>query len=597
MAGVNVKMGVTGISQFKQNIKVAQNSVKTLDQQLALNEKQFKATGDAEAYMQQKTELLKKKIEEQKSIIAQTEKALKQMSDNGVDKASDAFQSMQRQMLKAKGDLLDAETQLNGIDTAGEKAADGVEDMNRELKNIGKQVSFETVTSGINRITDGLEKAAKTALKVGRYITNEILGAGEYADNINTLSKVLEVNPEVLQRWQKTAQIIDTDAETIAKARQRLERGIGTGTAMDALEALGIKYNGNAEDTFWAAGEAIMALGDDAEQEAKANEIFGKSWHDLIPLFSAGREEFDRINASWNVLTEDELNSLNDMDDEYQRLKIDFEDLKRTALVQFAEPMKNVLEAIDSVLGDIGEWLNSEEGKAMVDNVVTMITDSLQWIVDNKETVVNALKWIIGGWGALKLTGGALQVFQLINGAKNLFFGGAAKGVSGAAAGASGGGGAAAGTGIGAKIGSLLGGGNLAIGGAVAAELGLAVGSLYGLGRAGNKLLFGDQNDENLQWNDTDQAIHDDLMLHGGWSDDMLDEMERLAEADQMTAKSNSEMTQAAGEMKNLPTATAAALRNELHGMQIVMDGEAVGRVVAKRVGGYQAGAIRAMIK
>ena len=60
MAGINVKIGVTGISQFKRNIKVAQNSVKTLDQQLAINEKQFKATGDAEAYMQQKTELLKR---------------------------------------------------------------------------------------------------------------------------------------------------------------------------------------------------------------------------------------------------------------------------------------------------------------------------------------------------------------------------------------------------------------------------------------------------------------------------------------------------------------------------------------------------------
>ena len=57
--GVNVKMGVSGVQQFKNGIKTAQDSVKTLDQALALNEKQFKATGDAEEYMQAKTEVLK----------------------------------------------------------------------------------------------------------------------------------------------------------------------------------------------------------------------------------------------------------------------------------------------------------------------------------------------------------------------------------------------------------------------------------------------------------------------------------------------------------------------------------------------------------
>ena len=67
--GVNVKMGVEGVAQFKQNMKTAQTAVKTLDEQLKLNEKQFKATGDAEAYMQEKAELLKVRLEEQKAII------------------------------------------------------------------------------------------------------------------------------------------------------------------------------------------------------------------------------------------------------------------------------------------------------------------------------------------------------------------------------------------------------------------------------------------------------------------------------------------------------------------------------------------------
>ena len=92
--GIDVKMGVSGVSQFKQGIKDAENSIKTLDQALALNEKQFKATGDSEEYLSTKTELLKVKMAEQQSVVENAEAALKQMAESGVDKASASFQGM-----------------------------------------------------------------------------------------------------------------------------------------------------------------------------------------------------------------------------------------------------------------------------------------------------------------------------------------------------------------------------------------------------------------------------------------------------------------------------------------------------------------------
>ena len=65
--GVNVKMGVSGVSQFKQDINTVKESMKTLDKQLELVEKQYKATGDKEAYMREKAELLHTKLEQQKT--------------------------------------------------------------------------------------------------------------------------------------------------------------------------------------------------------------------------------------------------------------------------------------------------------------------------------------------------------------------------------------------------------------------------------------------------------------------------------------------------------------------------------------------------
>ena len=443
-SGVNVKMGVSGVAQFKQSINQAKQSVKTLDAQIALSEKQFKANGDAQSYMAEKSELLKAKLEAQKSVVTSAENALKQMADRGVDRSSKAYQDMYRQMLQAKGAMLDTQTEMDKIGESASEAADDTKDMNDEIKNIGKQVSFETVTSGINKITDSMEKAAKTAYKVGSAIVKEVLGVGTWADDVNTRSAVLGVSPEDLQRMEKTARLIDTDAETIIKARQKLAKNIGSGNknAMSALEAMGISGSGNMEDVFWAAGNAIMKLSDETERESKANDLFGKSWHDLIPLFSTGREEYERMNSSWNVMSEEQLKQLNEMDDEYQKLQIAVEDLKKEALANLAEPMKEALTAINELLGKVSDWLKSDEGKNAVGNVVSKIKEAAEWLVNNKEGVIAALGAIVAGWAGLKLTGGALQILQLLNGINALKGGGAAA----AAGGASGGAGGAVGT-------------------------------------------------------------------------------------------------------------------------------------------------------
>ena len=132
-SGVNVKMGVSGVSQFKQSMNQAKQAVKTLDAQLALSEKQFKASGDAEGYMTEKTELLKAKLEQQKKVADNAQKALDDMTKNGVDRASKAYQDMYRSLLQAKGELIDTENALNGVTAAGDEAADSVSDMSNQL--------------------------------------------------------------------------------------------------------------------------------------------------------------------------------------------------------------------------------------------------------------------------------------------------------------------------------------------------------------------------------------------------------------------------------------------------------------------------------
>ena len=634
--GINVKMGVEGLSQFKNNMKTAQTSVKTLDQQLKANEAQFKATGDAEAYMEQKTQLLELKLKEQKTTVTNAEKALEAMREKGIDPANASYQKLAQEMLKAKAGMYETEAALNEIGEAGDVAADGVNSMNSQLKRVGDGVSWQNVTDGIDTITAGLEKVAKKAYSVGKAIVKEVLGTGGWADDINTRSKVLGVSTEDLQRMEKTARIIDTDAETIIKARQKLMKNVGTGKSdtMTALEALGISYNGNAEDAFWKAGEAIMALGDEAEQEAKANAIFGRSWHDLIPLFSAGREEYERINGTWNVMSQEQLDALNQMDDEYQKLQIAVEDLKREALSNLAVPMKEILTQINELLGKIGEWLKSDEGKATVDNVVTTITDSLKWIMDNKDGAIAALGAIVTGWGTLKLTGAAADMLKLLNGLKGLT------------------GGKTVGTAVGSKLAGSAAGASLATilpqaqlfssinGGPVFDWLthnSPIAGILNGTETVGewanrmgaeinrNAATFADNWDPNspngnviakfFGGRNANQDAADRLgtsnwlpsYMGGGIGngstkyDEAASKMERAAEdlvgGSNSQKQSSTELTAAADSMKGLPALIESAVERGMSRVTIVVDVDTVANAVTPRVGSNMAAVYRATMK
>lgn len=430
--GVNIKMGVTGVAQFKQNINTAKQQIKTMNADLALIEKQFKASGDAETYMQQKTEVLKAKLEEQKNVLNQTEQALQKMKDNGVTAASAAFQEMQRQVLAAKGDLIDTEQQLAGVSNSADDAENNVSGMNAQLKRIGDGVSVQNVVQGLDKITGGLEKAAKKAINFAKQIAGAMIDAGSWADDLHTRAMNYGVTDEQLQRMEKTSRIIDTSVEAIVSSQKKLRLGLGKEDkeAMGGLlELLGEGYDPRGKDwetVFWDAGEALMKFTDAEEKEVYAQKLFGRSWQELIPLFTAGREEYEKTNESWKVVSQESIDKLTAMDDEYQKLMANWDTFKHEALSQFAEPMQKAMETINVQLGKFTEWLSSDEGQKFVGSVVDTMQKALEWIMkpENIQGVIDAVKAMVAGWAGLKLIGGGAQILQLVTGAKALLGGG-----------------------------------------------------------------------------------------------------------------------------------------------------------------------------
>ena len=384
MAGVSVKISAD-VGDFKKNIGEATGAVKTLDAQLETNEKQLKLNGDAELYMSNKVGLLKAQLEQQQKVVSNTAKALQQMKDQGVDPSSKAYQTMETNLAKAAGKLIDIKTDLKNAETGAKGAADGTKGMNTELKNIGKGVSFHNIADGLSKITKSLESAGRAAVNFGKKIVKSAMDSTGWADDVMTRSLQYgdEYDAEMVQKMDNVAAYIDTDVDTIIAARSRLAKNSGKLSELFGIETDGMSL----EDQFWAAGEALKAMTDDVEQEQAAQEIFGRSWRELLPLFEAGRDKYEQMLDEQNVLSNEQVEKLAQADDQFKQLE------------QEVQRLKNEF------------WANNSE----------TITKLLQWILDNKDAVVGALAAIGTAFGAIKIAEFASSLKEVVAGFKELW--------------------------------------------------------------------------------------------------------------------------------------------------------------------------------
>ena len=469
----NVKMGAD-ISSFKSGIASAKSEVRTLDQQMKMLDATMKAEGKSEQTLSQQTQTLNSRMAAQKNIANQAEAALKAMSKNGVDPASESYQKMARELLSAQTGMMETQAALNNLGEGAVSAAGGVEQLENGLNGISKKISLDQVINGIGKITSGLETAAKKAISLGQSIFDNIMDAAMWADDSATMAMMYGIDLDQFLRMQKLVQNgMDTSVDAILKSQSKLKKGVGDDSkaTMDALKELGLGLRSgdildpyswekrNPTELFWEAGKALMALGDEYEQEAKAQALFGKSWKELVPLFTdfSSQAEFDEALKNVNVESTDSVQNLAKLIDTMGTLQGNLDSISREILAQFAPGLTAMADSLNSLLTEVMNYLKTEDGKAMLDSmkesflglfdglknisaedvvsgfksVFESIVDGFKWIKENGGTLLGILEGIGVFWAGLKVSEGALTILKVINGLSGLLGAGDAAGAAG----------------------------------------------------------------------------------------------------------------------------------------------------------------------
>ena len=460
---VNIKLGVD-MSALKSGIQDANAQIKAFDAQLKVAETTFKKTGDAEAAMSTKTDALTNKLKTQKQMVRQYEEALAKMRANEVDPMSKSYKQLEAAMLNMQSAANETEIQLRDLSTTQLTAASSADKLTQSVNSIGKKMSLDQVIGGIDKITGGLENAAKKAVQLGEELWNNVMSRAQWADDTATMAMMYGIDLDTFLRMQKlVTNGLDTSVDAILTSQSKLKRGIGSDAknVAEALNEMGIsmmtfvgegKYGAieQAKDSlelFWEVGQKLMTWGDEYQKEDMAQTLFGRGWKELVPLFSQYKsiDEYNAALKEVNVSSEEDVNALAELNDKVGELKGNLEQLSTDILAQLAPALSQGADALNGLLTSLLEYLRTDEGKEMLKSlgdavsglftdlskidpqqviegftgVFNTIVDGLKWLWENKENVVEALKWIVGGWAALQLTGGALQIMKLIEGVKS----------------------------------------------------------------------------------------------------------------------------------------------------------------------------------
>ncbi|OGO35675.1 MAG: hypothetical protein A2W35_05385 [Chloroflexi bacterium RBG_16_57_11] len=324
--------------------------------------------------------------------LGQTEKALSDMEGETKDAAKEADQlgKAEDRAERATGRLRGALDRLKG----------SLKNVITDFKALGTRV-LRSVALGIAAVGAA---AVGAVIGLARFITN----AAKAADEIFESAEKLGISTTLFQEFSFIADQVGTDVESVGRAFARTTKAIkeadkkGSPTAK-MFEELGVGVrdaNGQLRDSQDVFFDLIGSLGDienETQREILAQQLFGKSYQELIPLINLGADGLakmtDEAHKMGAVMDEETVKGLADLNDRLAALKGGFKGL----LGQMAGKL---LPTANKVLDAFQAWLASPAVQAGIKNIsekIGKLAEILGRVIDKllKGDIKGALSEII----------------------------------------------------------------------------------------------------------------------------------------------------------------------------------------------------------
>lgn len=208
-------------TKLDKALREVKNSTKDLDKELKDVNKTLKFNPKSVELWKQKQEILRQKISQTETNLKDLKNIQSQMDAKGVDKNSQEYRTLQREIVAAESKLKTFKKQLNEIGNANLKA------LSTQLKEIGGKMT-----------SVGKSMTTKVTAPIVAGYTLAANYASDYEENLNKLDVAFGSNSQAVKDWANTARtefgLSKVQATDAASAFGALGKGIGLSDAQAA---------------------------------------------------------------------------------------------------------------------------------------------------------------------------------------------------------------------------------------------------------------------------------------------------------------------------------------------------------------------------
>lgn len=208
-------------------------------------------------------------------------------------------------------------------------------------------------------------------------LTNQ---TAEYGDNIDKMSQKLGLSTEAYQKWDYVIGLAGGDIDSMSAGFKTMTNALadaqnGTQSAIDKFSALGISIEDinslDSEQMFEKVIASLQNMDDQTQKAAAANDLFGKSGQNLMPLLNQTNEETQKL-----IDTTSELGLV--MSEDAVEASAHFKDTQTT-----------IQAAMDATTRSLGE------------SMMPYFQKFLDWVLEHMPEIQNictkAFDFIVGG--------------------------------------------------------------------------------------------------------------------------------------------------------------------------------------------------------
>jgi phage-related minor tail protein len=338
-------------TQLQKSLKDVDKSLRDTQKSLKDVDKLLKLDPSNTELLRQKQDLLAKAINDTKSRLDKLKEAQRQMDANGIDKNSEQYQALQREIIACEQALEGYQKQVNAL--------------NPSIQSFGvKMGELSEKTRGLSTAASGL----------GVAMLGMAYKAGTSADDLLTLSRNTGISIEELQKMQYASDLVDVSMDQMTGSLTKMVKQMASGN--DAFDTLGVSItdaDGNmrdATDVWYESLQALSQVENGTLRDQLAMELFGKSAMDLSGIVDDGGEALRAYGQEAEdmglILSEDSVSAAGEFNDALDKLKATAQQSFFEAGAALAESLLPMLETLVQKVSEVLTWFASLDGNTQM---------------------------------------------------------------------------------------------------------------------------------------------------------------------------------------------------------------------------------------